>query len=68
LVAGPADWGLRTPTTGTLVCCARAASGNATAPAKPAMNFRRLIVLTPYKSIVTVPIVVPEGVKSSFGH
>src|SRR5204862_3636599 len=42
-IAGPGDCGLRTPTTGKPVCCARAASGHAAVPASPAINVRRLI-------------------------
>jgi hypothetical protein len=38
-----ADWALRKPITGIFGCCARAASGHATALTSTAMNFRRRI-------------------------
>jgi hypothetical protein len=36
---------LRNPISGVVACCARAASGQAAAPLKSAMNFRRFILL-----------------------
>jgi hypothetical protein len=35
--------GLRNPTTDTAGCCARATTGHAAVPARPAMNSRRLV-------------------------
>jgi hypothetical protein len=41
---GPGDALLRNPITGIAGCCARAASGQATAPPRVAMNSRRLMM------------------------
>jgi hypothetical protein len=42
-----ADWAFRRPTTGIEGCCARAATGHATAPPRSVMNARRFMLISP---------------------